>query len=383
MYFMDFKNLNNLRIDVPYELEQNVFTWLYYSKVLNFNMESQLKSNWCWAATADSVSHFYAKLLNPWSQCKIASHEQGLSCCNTPTPSGCNVAWYLDKALDCTHNYVSMSSSTMAWDAVKAEIDKGLVVGTRIGWNGGGGHFMVIHGVSRIGFTHYFHIDDPIYGKSVLTVDQFSNNYQGSGSWTHSYITKKYSYMRFLDLTLYEKLLTPIPLIRPLLKVQLPELNTEKKLDQLDLSMPHHVFTVSLKEIDKEISVSKEPSSVRVIELDAAIPVAIYDLSPNESRPEVLQVSTDKAYLKNIENGIEQLRRVETNADDGNELRLLRFPALNLEALWLTGNDGKDDKYYLVRHFEDKGGVLNQKEFNALVQRLKAAIENQDDTMGA
>ena len=189
--------------------------------------------------------------------------------------------------------------------------------------------------------------------------------------------------MRFLDLTFYEKLLTPIPLIRPLLKVQLPELNTEKKLDQLDLSMPHHVFTVSLKEIDKEISVSKEPSSVRVIELDAAIPVAIYDLSPNESRPEVLQVSTDKAYLKNIENGIEQLRRVETNADDGNELRLLRFPALNLEALWLTGNDGKDDKYYLVRHFEDKGGVLNQKEFNALVQRLKAAIENQDDTMGA
>lgn len=378
---MDFKNLNNLRIDVPYELEQNVFTQLYYSKVLNFNMELQLKSNWCWAATADSVSHFYAKLLNPWSQCKIASHEQGLLCCNTPTPSGCNVAWYLDKALDCTHNYVSMSNGTMSWDAVKAEIDKGLVVGTRIGWNGGGGHFMVIHGVSRVAFTHYFHIDDPIYGKSVLTVDQFSTNYQGSGSWTHSYITKKYSYMRFLDLKLYEKLLIPIPLIRPLLKIQLPGLDTEKKLDQLSLSMPHHVFTVSLKEIDKEISVPGHPAGIRIIELDAGNPVAIYDLSPNENRPEVLQVSTDKLYLKNIENGIEQLQRVE--AGDENELRLLRFPALNLEALWLAGADGKDDKYYLVRHFEDREGVLDQKEFNALVQRLKAAADQQDDTMGA
>ena len=346
-------------------------------------MEAQLKSNWCWAATADSVSHFYAKFLNPWSQCKIASHEQGLSCCNTPTPSGCNVAWYLDKALDCTHNYVSMSSGTMTWDAVKAEIDKGLVVGTRIGWNGGGGHFMAIHGVSRIGLTHYFHIDDPIYGKSVLTVDQFSNNYQGSGSWTHSYITKKYSYMKFLDLLLYEKLLIPIPQIRPLLKVQLPGLNVEKKLDQLDLSMPHHVFTVSLKEIDKEIRVPEQPSSVRVIELDAAKPVAIYDLSANESQPEVLQVSTDKSYLNNIENGIELLRRAETGADDGSELRLLRFPALNLEALWLAGDSGKNDKYYLVRHFEDKDGVLNREAFNALVQRLKASVEKQDDTMGA
>jgi len=122
---------------------------------------------------------------------------------------------------------------------------------------------------------------------------------------------------------------------------------------------------------------------VRVIELDAAKPVAIYDLSANENQPEVLQVSTDKTYLNNIENGIEQLRRAETGADDGSELRLLRFPALNLEALWLAGDSGKNDKYYLVRHFEDNDGVLNREAFNALVQRLKASVEKQDDTMGA
>lgn len=382
---MNFQNLNNLRIDVPYELEQNIFTRLYYSKVLNFNMEAQLKSNWCWAATANSVSHFYGRFFNPWSQCKIASHEQGLSCCNTPTPTGCNVPWYLDKALDCVHNYVSMSSGTLSWEDVKAEIDKGLVVGTRIGWSGGGGHFMAIHGVSRIGFTKYLHIDDPIYGKSVLTVDQFSNNYQGSGTWTHSYITKKYSYMIFLDWLVYEKLLSPIPYIRPLLKTQLPGLQTDKQLDQLQLSMPHHVFTVSLKDIDNTINVSQRPSAVRVIELDNAQPVAAYDLSTNENQPEVLQLSTDKTYLNNIENGIEALKGREKNKEgesDG-ELRLLRFPALNLEVLWLAGKDGENDTYYPVRHFEDKEAVMNQKEFNALVQRLKASVAQQDDTMGA
>lgn len=380
---MDFQNLNNLRIDVPYELEQSVFTWIYYSKVLNFNMEAQLKSNWCWAATANSVSHFYAKILNPWSQCKIASNEQGLSCCDTPTPTGCNVPWYLSNALDCTHNYVSMSNGTMTWDAVKTEIDKGLVVGTRIGWNGGGGHFMVIYGVSRIGSTRYFHIDDPIYGKSFLTVDQFSNNYQSSGSWTHSYITKKYSYMRFLDFVLYEKLLIPIPWIRPLLKTQLPELNVEKKLEQLHLSMPHHVFTVSLKDIDQEFTIPKEPSGVRVIELDEANPIAVYDLSTNADQPEIQQVSTDKTYLNNIESGIERLKRADNNADTENELRLLRFPALNMEALWLTGDNRENDKYYPVRHFEDRAAVMDWKEFNALIQRLKAAVEKQDNEMGA
>lgn len=189
--------------------------------------------------------------------------------------------------------------------------------------------------------------------------------------------------MRFLDLVLYEKLLLPIPMIRPLLKVQMPHLNVEKRLDQLDLSMPHHVFTVSLKDIDKEIIAVKDPSAVRVIELDDSKPVAIYDLSTNESQPEVLQVSTDTSYLNNIEKGIDRLRRAETRATDADELRLLRFPALNLEALWLAGDNSKDDKYYLVRHFEDKEGVLNQNEFNAMVQQLKASVEKQDDTMGA
>ncbi|MFT3705771.1 MAG: papain-like cysteine protease family protein [Agriterribacter sp.] len=379
---MNFKNFNDLSIKAPYELEQSILNWLYYSKVLNFNMETQLKSNWCWAATANSVSHFYATFLNPWSQCKIASQEQGLSCCNTPTPSGCNVPWYLDKALDRTHNYVSFSSGTMTWEAVKAEIDKGLVVGTRIGWSGGGGHFMCIYGVSRIGSTKYFHIDDPIYHKSILTVDQFSNNYQGSGSWTHSYITKKYSYMRFLDYVLYEKLIRPIPEFRPLLKIQLPSLNVEKKLDQLHLSMPHHVFTASLKDINGEVNTIKEPSSVRVIELDEAKPVAIYDLSTNENNPEILQVSTDETYLNNVENGIDALSRVEKNPE-ANELRLLRFPALNLETLWLASDNSENDTYFPVRHFEDRDGVLNKKEFNALVQRLKASVEKQDDLMGA
>ena len=51
---------------------------------------------------------------------------------------------------------------------------------------------MVIYGYSTIAGLEYFDIDDPIYGKSHLTVNDFSTNYQGSGTWTHTYYTKSY-----------------------------------------------------------------------------------------------------------------------------------------------------------------------------------------------
>ncbi|QYF93254.1 hypothetical protein KY495_21655 [Massilia sp. PAMC28688] len=47
---------------------------------------------------------------------------------------------------------------------------------------------MVIYGYSTIGGGEYFDIDDPIYGKSHLPVSEFTSGYQGTGSWTHTYL---------------------------------------------------------------------------------------------------------------------------------------------------------------------------------------------------
>ena len=33
------------------------YNWFYQNVVLPFTMEAQTQSNWCWAATAKSVSH--------------------------------------------------------------------------------------------------------------------------------------------------------------------------------------------------------------------------------------------------------------------------------------------------------------------------------------
>ncbi|PSL19567.1 papain-like cysteine protease family protein [Chitinophaga ginsengisoli] len=381
---MNFTNLQEQVIHKPFVDELIIWNIFYSSTVLNFNMEAQTQSNWCWAATSKSVSFFYSALLNPWTQCKIASAELGQTCCTSPVPGPCNVPWYLDKALTRTKNFVQLISGTMTWEAVKAQIDAGLVVGTRIGWSGGGGHFMAIYGVSKILNTKYFHIDDPIYGKSVLTVNQFSTNYQGSGSWTHSYITKKHFYFMWIkDLVFKPELLKPIPEVRPLIRLQRPDLKADKTAAELELSFAHHAYVVGLKDIDKDIKIPERPSSLRVIELDQKKPVALYDLATTEDDPQVLQVSTDDDYLNRIENGMEKIKSSLREKEIEGEMRVLKFPALNLEALWLRTENKENDRYYLLRHFGQEDNVLNEGSFKELVFRQKAVTEKQDDLMGA
>jgi hypothetical protein len=103
--------------------------------------------------------------------------------------------------------------------AVKAEIDAGRPVGARIRWSGGGGHFCVIYGYTAGLFgDNYFDIDDPIYGKSHLTVSDFSNQYQGTGTWTDTDFTKSHiDFMVILPMLVDQEILRHIWEQRPLL----------------------------------------------------------------------------------------------------------------------------------------------------------------------
>ncbi len=130
------------------ELDYSILNVLYSSLVLSFDMELQTQSNWCWAATSKSVSTFYSAF-SPWTQCKVASDELAKHVVIRLYLRLVMFPGILDKALTRTNNFVSYQSGTITWSKVKEELQNGLVVGARIGWSGGGGHFMVIHGVSK------------------------------------------------------------------------------------------------------------------------------------------------------------------------------------------------------------------------------------------
>ena len=204
----------------------------------------------------------------------MASAELGRTdCCNSPVPDACNATWYLSKALQRTQNLVS-NTGVVSFEDVTAKIDAGRPVGARVGWSGGGGHFMVIYGYSIVGLTRYFDIDDPIYGKSHITVSTFSNNYQGSGSWTDTYFTQSHiDIMIIPPLLLNEEVIRHIWNERALLKVKAglgaEAINADIAHDAgiRSLGLAHRIYTLGLEDLRSGSPAPRE-SGVRVFELE-------------------------------------------------------------------------------------------------------------------
>lgn len=361
-------------------------SWWYSTRALGFNMQAQTQSNWCWAATSTSVSHFYW-FLSPWTQCKVAGAEQNLTtCCNSPVPGACNVPWYLDKALTRTHNLDHMVSSTVSFATVKSEIDAGRPVGARIGWSGGGGHFVCIYGYIEIlgGIAEYFNIDDPIYGKSTITVADFKTKYQTTGSWTHTYITK--SYIRFMPinpLLLSEEVLGRIQEKRPLAGI-LAGLSPERITDTSDrrLGLAHPVFTLGLHDLMRGEPRTVQ-TGVRVLEFSGDTPKAFYDVADAQTG-DVQQVGADSPYLELLPRALASVGALG-ESERQYDLRLLHVPALNFEAVWLhTGNEA-DDKVIPLRGFHGFSAMQPISFHEALGKLHEAAksVSQQDDSMGA
>jgi hypothetical protein len=368
--------------------EISLFGKLYASRQLAFSMQAQTQTNWCWAATATSVSHFYW-WWSTWTQCGVANGELGHNdCCNSSVPSACNVPWYLDRALTRTNNFVSIIAGQAGFAQVRAELDAGRPVGARIGWSGGGGHFMVIYGYSLVGGVEYFDIDDPIYGKSHLTVADFSSSYQGSGSWTHTYFTKSFFKMPIKFLIPDELILHRILEARPLLSLKQEKvLSGERQiLDEqahASLGMAQRIYAVGLDSLLSKQE-SPQPVGLRVYEMSGDKAQAFYDVS-EETQPRLLQMSASKFHLEPFVRGLSVALNLAEQSRAESELRLLRVPALNFEGLWINYADDTRDMLVPLR----AAGKLAPYEplpmdeaFDAL-REAAHPLAQMDDSMGA
>jgi Papain-like cysteine protease AvrRpt2 len=159
-----------------------------FNTSINFSMQPQTQTNWCWSAVSVSTSKFYNSA-SQWTQCSLANQQLGQStCCQSGGTTACNQAWYLDQALTETDNLDAWQSGTVTQQILEGEIVRRFPVGVRIGWSGGGGHFVIVDGATTSNST--IHVEDPIYGTSDIAYSTLASSYQGSGSWTHTYFTR-------------------------------------------------------------------------------------------------------------------------------------------------------------------------------------------------
>lgn len=160
---------------------------------LSFVMQHQEQDRWCWAAVTVSVFDFY-KHSSGSLQCDVVNAELGRNdCC--ANPAGCNQVGPLDRPLNRNHNLKVLKSGATVFLTLNTEIENGRPLGCRIAWDGGGAHFVAVHGYSSQGFgaaaTNSIEIADPWYGSSSQNFSSFPRTYQGGGTWTHSYFTKQ------------------------------------------------------------------------------------------------------------------------------------------------------------------------------------------------
>ena len=361
---------------------------LFKSRQLGFTMQPQTQSNWCWAATSSSVSHYYW-FWSSWSQCSVANAELGRTdACTTPVPSACNVPWWLDRALTRTNNFVSITGPA-SFSSVKAEIDAGRPVGARIGWSGGGGHFMCIYGYTTFLGREYFDIDDPIYGKSHLSVNDFSTSYQGSGTWTHTYYTKRYFRLPIIPILVEEAVLRRIWEVRPLLKLKQevnPEVARASASDTTaSLGLAQRVYTVGLDALtSRRKDAGPVPSGLRVYETVDGVPQAYYDVD-DDQQGTIRQMSASPTHLEPFTHALEGAVAQAESREEGCELRLYRVPALNFEALWLSYEGGKGDQLVPLTAVGPlpTGEPVGYAEALTALREAARPLADMDDTMGA
>jgi len=357
-----------------------------------FPIETQSKGNWCWAASAKNVATFYNKA-SEWSQCKIASRALNRDCCspdaNPSDPKkSCNVYGYLSTALCITDNYGAERCDPdgdirvpLNFDTVAKEIRAGHPIGVRIVWQidgeYNGAHFVVIYGYEKDASGIYYHVADPRHGKQPrLRENDFRHNYQGWGVWTHTYLTRpeqgssaKVSLLgspstAYRANTAQEtneiqaaragikfgtgdnRFTALIEEARPFLDLG-DSRSLSSATEQSNLAMPHPIYMAGLKQLaDSPDPLPSELSGTRVLETVDGRLVAAYDFSgTGGAAPNLVGGISDKSEIAALASGLQVAAELTERGSVSPELRLLKVPSLNFEALWLHYGGSAEDVF--------------------------------------
>jgi len=155
---------------------------------VNMSMQTQAQTEWCWAATTVSAAT-YLNSADAGTQCELVGACLSQQCCADGSTAACNVPWYLGKALAHTGNLDVGPIVPPAFADIVTILASGLPLGARIGWQGGGGHFVAIVGADSVNVR--LNILDPRGTTEDFSDADFRQAYRNIGTWTHAYKMKR------------------------------------------------------------------------------------------------------------------------------------------------------------------------------------------------
>lgn len=158
-------------------------------RMLDFTMQPQDQSNWCWAAVAASVARFF-KRSSTVTQCAVANGQlRRDDCCAGGASGPCNVYGLLASSLHRVGHLQRWAVGKRATLAeLTAEIDQARPLCLRVAWFMGGAHFLAVSGY--LAGSELVAVEDPWWGQSDVPYDILRTSYQDAGRWTDSYYTE-------------------------------------------------------------------------------------------------------------------------------------------------------------------------------------------------
>ncbi|BFV57553.1 papain-like cysteine protease family protein [Kitasatospora sp. CMC57] len=152
------------------------------ARKLNITMQSQQQTNWCWAASGNTIATWFGYSYSQNQFCNVAFNRSVNSTCPNNQATLGNVQTALNWIGINSGSYVTgyLRNST-----VQTEIDANRPIETRIQWSSGGGHMHVIYGYDT--GNNWVYWGDPWPSNNRYNWADYSYYVSNSSfSWTHS-----------------------------------------------------------------------------------------------------------------------------------------------------------------------------------------------------
>lgn len=153
-------------------------------------VQSQLLSNWCWAAVTASVREYFAEP-NSKAQCEVATEFLVIQCCppgpdifNNPR----NREYNIKTALGANSPGQPIKRPLVAGE-ITASVKAGRPVCCVIRWENGRLHFVLLTGF--VAGSGSVIVRDPLLGKFVGPLATFVSAYEEKGRWVASLPTSR------------------------------------------------------------------------------------------------------------------------------------------------------------------------------------------------
>ncbi|MFF1792918.1 papain-like cysteine protease family protein [Kitasatospora sp. NPDC058263] len=151
-------------------------------KKLNITMQQQQQTNWCWAASGNTIATWFGYDYSQNQFCNAAfGRSSNSSCPNSQATLG-DVQNGLSRIGINPGSYVT---GYLRYSTVQTEVNANRPIETRIQWSSGGGHMHVVYGYDT--GSNWVYWGDPWPSNTRYNWADFTYYVSnGTFSWTHS-----------------------------------------------------------------------------------------------------------------------------------------------------------------------------------------------------